>query len=325
MAARLCANTSPEIAFIEHGGIVLTVGDPTRPGAYGLHLPALASAGSLLVDAPDRWSDWHIELGAGAGRPREFLDDARARLVCEPSGWVDIDRAARTSRMHLPGTPTLPEIAQPRLGITGIVAAYWRGDHSFHAGAFVEGGMAWGILGSKGAGKSSLLAMLASMGTPVLADDVLVVNGRSEALAGPRCIDLRREAALALGLGESIGVLGTRERWRMLLRPAPCEVPLGGFVCLEWGSPAVSHVPPSDRLRALYANLALLLGEQRDPAALCNLMELLALPMVRMRRPRDIERIDQTAERLLHAIGGLRKKSKKAPPERRPPIVPASP
>jgi hypothetical protein len=298
--------------LIKHGGIVLIVGAPTRPGAYGLHLPALASAGSLLVDAPDRWSDWHIELAAGAGRPREFLDDARARLVCEPSGWVDIDRAARTSRMHLPGTPTLPEIAQPRLGITGIVAAYWRGDHSFHAGAFVAGGMAWGILGSKGAGKSSLLAMLASMGTPVLADDVLVVNGRLEAFAGPRCIDLRREAALALGLGESIGVLGTRERWRMALRPAPCEVPLGGFVCLEWGSPAVSHVPPGDRVRALYANLALLLGEQRDPAALCTLMELLALPMVRMRREREIERIDETADLLLGTIGGLER-----PPVRR--------
>jgi hypothetical protein len=284
---------------------VLTVGDLTRPGAYGLHLPALTGAADMLVDAPDRWSDWHIELAAGAGRPREFLDDARARLVCEPSGWVDIDRAARTSRMHLPEAPTLPEIAQPRLGITGIVAAYWRGDHSFHAGAFVAGGMAWGILGSKGAGKSSLLAMLASMGVPVLADDVLIVNGRLDVLAGPRCVDLRREAALALGLGESIGVLGTRERWRMHLRPAPCDVPLGGFVCLEWGSPAVSHVPPNDRLRTLYANLALLLGEQRDPAALSTLMELLALPMVRIRRPREIERIAETADLLLGTISGL--------------------
>jgi hypothetical protein len=305
MAARLCGKTSPRIALIKHGGIVLTVGDLTRPGAYGLHLPALADAADMLVDAPDRWSDWHIELAAGAGRPREFLDDARARLVCEPSGWVDIDRAARTSRMHLPGAPTLPEIAQPRLGITGIVAGYWRGDHSFHAGAFVAGGMAWGILGSKGAGKSSLLAMLASMAVPVLADDVLIVNGRLDVFAGPRCIDLRREAALALGLGESIGVLGTRERWRMHLRPAPCEVPLGGFVCLEWGSPAVSHVPPNDRVRTLYANLALPLGEQRDPAALSTLMELLALPMVRIRRPREIERMDETADLLLGTISGL--------------------
>jgi hypothetical protein len=276
-----------------------------RPGAYGLHLPALAGAEGLLVDAPERWSDWHIELAAGSGRPTEFLDDSRARLICAPSGWVDIERAACTSTMHLPERPTMPEIAQPRLGITGIVAAYWRGDHGFHAGTFVADGLAWGILGSKGDGKSSLLATLALMGIPVLADDVLVVDRRLQGLAGPRCIDLRREAALELGLGESIGVVGTRERWRAGLAPVPCEVPLGGFVCLEWGKTAVSRVPLDERVRMLYANQALLLGEQRDPAVLLTLMELFALPMLRMRRPREIERIVKTADLLLDAIHGL--------------------
>lgn len=283
-----------------------------RPGAYGLHLPALAQAGHLLVDAPERWGDWHVKLAAGGGRPNELLDDARARLICEPSGWVDIDRAARTSTMHLPETPSLSEIAQPRLGITGIVAAYWRGDHSFHAGAFVAGGMAWGILGSKGAGKSSLLATLATMGVPVLADDVLVVDGRMRAFAAPRCIDLRREAALALGLGESIGVVGTRERWRVRLEQVACETPLGGFVCLEWGGLAISQVPLEERVRALHANEALLLGERRDPARLSTLMDLFALPMVRMRRPQAIARIDQTAELLLDATRQLAESSELA-------------
>lgn len=282
-----------------------TMDRPARPGAYGLHLPALAGAGGLLGDAPEHWDDWHIELAGGGGRPAEFLDEARARLVCEPSGWVDIDRAARSSTLHLPEAPTAQEIAQPRLGITGIVAAHWRGDHSFHAGAFVAGGAAWAILGFRGAGKSSLLATLASMGVPVLADDVLVVNGRLQALAGPRCVDLRREAALELGLGESIGVVGTRERWRMGLEPVPCEVPVGGFVCLEWGKPAVSRVRPHDRVRMLYANLALLLEQQRDPAALSTMMELIALPMIHMRRPREIGRIGETADLLLDSIGGL--------------------
>src|SRR5690349_16730040 len=97
---------------------------PSRPGAYGLRLPALACAGGLLGDAPEHWGDWHIELAGGSGRPAEFLDGARARLVCEPSGWVDIDRAARSSKLHLPEVPTAHEIAQPRLGITAIVAAH---------------------------------------------------------------------------------------------------------------------------------------------------------------------------------------------------------
>ncbi len=255
------------------------------------------------MDAPERWSDWHIEIATGTGRPNEFVDDSRARLICEPSGWVDIERATRNSKLFLPEMPTMPEIAHPRLGITGIVAAYWRGDHRFHAGAFIADGFAWGILGSKGDGKSSLLATLASMGIPVLADDVLIIDRRLRALAGPRCVDLRPEAALALGIGQSIGLVGARQRWRTRLGKVPCEVPLGGFVCLEWGRTAVSRLSLEDRVRMLYANQALLLGEHRDSAI--SLMELFGLPIVRMRRPRQIEGIAETGEILLDAIHGL--------------------
>lgn len=277
----------------------------TRPGAYGLHLPTLGGADGLLVNAPEQWSEWQIELATGTGRATEFVDESRARLICEPSGWVDIERATRTSTMHLPEPPTLAEIAQPRLGITGVVAAHWRGDHPLHAGAFIADGLAWGILGSKGDGKTSLLATLASMGIQVLADDVLIIDRRLHALAGPRCLDLRREAALALGMGQSIGVVGTRERWRARLGQVPCEVPLGGFVCLEWGTSAVSQVPLEDRVKLLYANRGLLIGEQRDPAKLRSLMELFALPMVRIRRPPEIEKIAKTGEMLLDAVRDL--------------------
>jgi hypothetical protein len=279
----------------------------TRPGAYGLHLPALEQAGNLLVQAPERWAEWQIVLAEGSGRPTEFVEEGRARLICEPSGWVDLERDARTSTIHVPDAPTVQEIAQPRLGITAIVAAHWRGEQSFHAGAFLAGGAAWGVLGGKGAGKSSLLATLAAMDVPVLADDLLVVDGRLAALAGPRCIDLREQAAAALGMGESIGVVGTRKRWRVRLGSVPCQAPLGGFVCLEWGEPEVRELSPDQRVRALFANLALLLGERRDATLLSALMELFALPTLSVRRPREIAQIDQTAERLLHAIGGLSK------------------
>jgi hypothetical protein len=292
-------------------------GTIARPGAYGLYLPTLAGAEGLLVDAPQSWQAWQIELAAGSGRPAEFVDSSRARLICEPSGWVDIDRTTRTSTIHLPEPPSFAEIAQPRLGITGVVAAYWRGYHRLHAGAFVVDGRAWGILGSKGDGKTSLLAALASMGTPVLADDVLIIDRGLRALAGPRCIDLRRETALALGIGESIGVVGTRERWRAPLGRVPSEVPLGGFVCLEWGGSAISDVPLQDRVKLLYANRALLLGEQRDPAMLSSQMELFALPMLRMRRPAEIDSIAETGSLLLDAICDLGERNgdeREAPP-----------
>jgi hypothetical protein len=270
---------------------------PVRPGAYGLHLPTLRDAGDLLVQAPQQWTEWQIVLADGSGSPEEFVDDSHARIRSAPSGWVDVDRGLRTSTLHLPRAPNTAEIAQPFLGSTAVVAAHWMGLQSFHAGAFVAHGRAWAILGTKGAGKSSLLAALSLRGLEILADDVLVVDRRLQGLAGPRCIDLRHETSAALGVGETLGVVGTRERWRMDLRPVEPEVPLGGWVSLEWGAPEIQRVPAQERLEALFANLALR-AEKKDPAVLSRLMELFALPMLRVRRPRDIGRIDETAERL---------------------------
>lgn len=269
----------------------------TRPGAYGLHLPMLADAGDLLVQAPERWMEWQIALSEGSGTPTEFLEHSRARIRSAPSGWVDLDRCQHISTFHLPNAPTAAEIAQPFLGSTAAVVAHWTGLQSFHAGAFVAHGRAWAILGSKGAGKSSLLAALSLRGLPILTDDVLVVGERLEGLAGPRCIDLRHETASALGVGDALGVVGTRERWRMRLDQIPPEVPLGGWIYLDWGVPDIRSVAPEQRVKALFANVALR-AEQRDPGVLSRLMDLFALPMVRVQRPRNLERIDQTAERL---------------------------
>jgi hypothetical protein len=276
----------------------------TRPGAYGLHLPALRDAGDLLVQAPEQWTEWQIALAEGSGSPEEFVEDSRARIRSAPSGWVDLDRSRCMSTMHLPRAPNPAEIAQPFLGSTAVVAAHWMGLHSFHSGAFVAHGRAWAILGTKGAGKSSLLAALSLRGQAILADDVLVVDRGLRGLAGPRCIDLRHETSAALGVGETLGVVGTRERWRMGLGPVEPEVPLGGWIQLEWGEPEIRGVPAQERVDALFANLALR-AQSNDPAVLSRLMELFALPMLCVRRPRDIDRIDETAERLYGHLAAL--------------------
>lgn len=275
-----------------------------RPGAYGLHLPGLGEAADLLVDAPEHWSDWHLKLATGRGRPAEFVDDRRARLLSKPSGWVDIDRASNTSTLHLPATPTAHEIAQPRLGMSAVIAAYWRGNYSFHAGVFLAAGRAWGVLGDRGAGKSSLMATLALLGVPVLADDALVLDSSSWALAGPRCIDLRKGTAAALGVGESIGVVGTRERFRMRLAGVPCEAPLGGFIRLGWGQTTFAEVDLGDRLEILVRSFALRLPERSEQDQIA-LISLLALPMMRFRRPRSLAQMEEGAQRLLAEIGEL--------------------
>jgi hypothetical protein len=268
-----------------------------RLGAYGLWLPDLAAAPELLLAAPDDWAAWHIERRVGTGSPSEFVDDARARLRAEPDGWVEIDRLRRSATFRFPIPPGDREMVHPYLAATASVIARWHGRQSFHAGAFVVGGRAWAVLGQRGAGKSSLLARLALRGIPILTDDVLVADG-THGLAGPRCVDLRRESAEQLGVGEPLGVVGTRERWRLLTGAVEPAVPLGGWIRLAWGGRAIEQLPATAALPAIFASLSLRI-EPKDPSAL---MELLALPALLLSQPQRIEELSETADCLLEHL-----------------------
>ena len=118
------------------------------------------------------------------------------------------------------------------------------------------GGTAWGVIGDRLGGKSSLLAALAAGGTDVVCDDVLVLAGR-EAFSGPRTIDLREDAAAALGVGEEIGVAGARERWRLQLPPLGRPLSIGGWVFTDWADDVrMERLPASETLVRLYPTAA---------------------------------------------------------------------
>ena len=271
-----------------------------RLGAYGLCLPDLPDAAELLLEAPASWVDWRIERVAGGGAPSELVEPDRARLRAEPDGWVEIEREAARARFHFPTPPADREMVHPYLAATAGVIARWRGLQCFHAGAIVVDGRAWALLGDKGAGKSSLLAQLASLGVPVLTDDVLVVRG-TQAMAGPRCIDLRPASAAVLGGAAPLGVVGTRERWRLPLGPVDAEVPLGGWICLAWGEDGIEPLSAGETLAAIFASLLLRL-EPTDPGAL---MDLVTLPSLVLRQRQRIEELGRTAERLLAQLTGV--------------------
>lgn len=275
-------------------------GAPPRLGAYGLHLPDLPEASELLLDAPDTWVSLRVERHVGSGQPSEYVDADRARLRAQPDGWVEVDRADASARFHFSTPPADREMVHPYLASTASVIARWQGLQCFHAGAFVAGGRAWAVLGEKGAGKSSMLAQLALHSVPILTDDVLVVRG-TRGLAGPRCIDLRRESATALGVGEPLGVVGTRERWRVPAGPVAPEVPLGGWLTLAWGAHAIEPLPASEALPTIFASLSLRL-EPVDPPAL---MELLALPAFAVRQPQRIDELGSTVDRLLEHLDAI--------------------
>ena len=146
------------------------------------------------------------------------------------------------------------ELVHPYLAPVAAITAHWHGRESLHGGGIAVRGRVMGVVGDRLEGKSSLLAALAARGVDVVCDDMLVVED-DHAFAGPRTIDLREDAAGALGVGENIGVAGARARWRVRLGPAPPRLPLAGWIFLDWAERVeVARVPASETLQRLLRN-----------------------------------------------------------------------
>ena len=281
-------------------------------GAYGLRIDFGDTGANstpidrtLLVDVGADRPGWQIiweplpRPASDAAPVVESWNRDEAVLAAPPSGFVTVDRAAARTTLHLHEPPTPATILHPYLASTGVVAGHWLGRTPFHGGSFVAGGRAWGVLGGREMGKSSLLMSLHRAGTPVLADDVLVLED-GVAYAGPRCLDLRQSAAERFGAGDYLGVVGTRERWRVTLPPAPGEVPFGGWILLDWGDQVELGRPdPAARLTALVANAGLTAPGVATP----GILDLLDYPMIRFGRPRDWSQADSALEQLLRAVG----------------------
>jgi hypothetical protein len=187
------------------------------------------------------------------------------------------------------------EIVHPYLAPAAAVIGRWSGRESVHAGAVAVDGRALGVVGERGAGKSSTLAWLALAGTDVLCDDLLAIDGRVT-FPGPRSIDLRPDAAELLGAGEPIGVTGARERWRLRLPPTGDGHELVGFVFLAWGDRvAVRLLGAAERLQRLVPERALRVEPARPDAVL----DLLSLPAWEISRPRDWASLPDASRQLL--------------------------
>jgi len=271
-----------------------------RPlGAYGLRLEGVEAAASLFVTAPASWPAFTLRSRIGAAGPGgEHVTDDHARLLLRTGGEIEIDRAAGDVLLTVPGQVGPQALVHPYLAPAAAVIARWLGRESFHGGAFAAAGGVWGVLGERESGKSSLLAWLALRGEPIVCDDMLVVHDGA-AFAGPRSVDLRRETAEQLEAGEELGVVGARERWRIALPPIEPELPLAGWVFLDWGDAVmVRAVEPSERLARLLHHR----GVRLPPASHEALLELAALPGLELVRPRSWDSVADAGERLLDAL-----------------------
>ncbi len=239
----------------------------TVAGAYGLRIAGAADTEWLAVEAAGHWPALELSLDG----ERTEVDAGRLRAT-----------VAR-------GTG-LAELVHPTLSRLALSVALAQGRDALHAGALLGSAGAWAVVGTKEAGKSTVLAACARAGIEVMTDDALFID-RDSCLAGPRCIDLR-PAPDALIAGTT-PVRPLTPRHRLTLAPVVGEAPLTGLLFLDWGEgPALEPLGPSastDRLLQRRATDRL----PRDPQVL---MDLAGLPAYLLRRPRDWQALDPTVE-----------------------------
>lgn len=261
-------------------------------GAYGLRIAGIGPE-LLNRDVPPGWLPVRFEQREGTAYADVSVDDERAVFPCGPDGVVTADRASGTVTVTAPRRVSDDELAHPHLAWTASAFARWHGWEAYHAGGVVVGAGVWGVTGDRGTGKSTLLAALAMQGGGVVSDDLLVVAA-GQALAGPRCVDLRHDAARALDAGRSVESEG-RERQRVSLGAVPAELPLAGWVLLGWGERLeLRRVRPRDALVRLGAQRMMQLHEVRPE----GLLDQVGLPVVEMVRPRDFAVLSASAELL---------------------------
>ena len=253
------------------------------------------------VPSPGTWRLSYTEAPApnrGAG----WFDHAHADLAVSSQVRAEVTRATGVVKLRS-ATPLPPNgLVHPYLAQPASVLNWWLDRDPVHAGAVVCDGKAWGVLGVRGRGKSSLVAQLWRGGLTVLSDDLLIVDeidDRIVAFAGPRCIDLRPDAARLFPEGCDVGVLGTRRRWRVPIGQAPCSVPLAGWITLGWAPrPSVERVPLHDRIGVWESAR----GPGLPITSASRLLALATRPILRFNRPRDWAQAARGCDVLMAAL-----------------------
>jgi hypothetical protein len=274
----------------------------TAWGVYGLRISGLPDPERHLAAVPPSWPELALEFSqAPIEDPRPAgtieLTEARAELWLAEAGRIALTRDPLAVRFTTPHRLTPDAVLHPFLGLPACIANRWFGRAALHGGAFRHGGVAWGLLGNREAGKSATLGQLLAEGVEVLSDDVLILDGE-RMYSGPRSVDLREDAAAVVG-GEALGVVGNRERWRLRPAAGPACLPLGGFIRLEWGEETrIEPLPVQERLRTLVGSSAL-----RPSAADAELvLDLVSRPAWRFVRPRRLDALGDQVSQLLAAL-----------------------
>lgn len=268
-------------------------------GCYGLGLPDWPGAPEPLVVAEPSWPSLRITSGPAAHASMAPTGVGRDRAEVELiGGRLEMSRDPLEATFLLDRVIDADALVHPYLAIPAGIAGHWHGRQVFHGGAFVVDDNAWGIVGDKEGGKSSTLAWLDRLGVDVLADDLLVID-HGEALAGPRCIDLRAETASVLGGGVRIDGADGRDRWRLRTRTTATAAPFRGWIFLAWANEqSFEPVAPSERVPRVFAHRSVITVDA-DPLAF---LDLASLPCIEFGRPHGLEQMGGAIEALLERL-----------------------
>ncbi|HWT92005.1 MAG TPA: hypothetical protein VN238_03345 [Solirubrobacteraceae bacterium] len=284
---------------------------PGHFGAYGfrivpsderLALPGLVPVPADAERVSVTWESGPVE--------EDVIDVTPARARLSVKGMVAIALTETDPELHIrvPGALQPEAVVHPILTTPLAILARWRGRAALHAGAVLHEGAAVAVCGQQGAGKSTAMASLAARGLPVVTDDLVVLE-HGDVLSGPSCIDLRADTAERFPRAEYLGVVGARERHRLMTAPAPARVPLAGIFLLEWATEdddeplRAEPLALPERIALIHAyDYAGLVGLPRGEA----LLDLVELPMWRLVRPRDWAAGDAALDLLLSVAAASR-------------------
>lgn len=285
--------------------------------AYGVRLggPLLGPRYREVLSSDDAApAGWPVvtvrfDVRRARARPTTVLTRQRADVLTMADCRLRFDRATMSAEFEGSVQPPPLVVAHSGLSALGIIAGWWLDRPALHAGVVVGPAGACGILGAKGAGKSTLLSASEAAGLTVLADDLLVVE-HGMALAGPRLLSLRCDAAEKLSRTGVTVQVGAERRTRVRLGPAPLSSPLLGLVVLDAGDGndagaggssniSMEPVPFTDRLALLGEHQA----SRMTPPSPRALLELAAIPMWILKRPKQWSMLDPSIDAVAGLVG----------------------
>jgi hypothetical protein len=229
---------------------------------------------------------------------RNRLDSECVAVGRKGESSLEVSRRPAAIVLELDEAASPDALVHPLLTAPISILARWRGDLTFHAGAFLAGGRAWAVMGGRESGKSTTLAALAERGHSLLGDDLLVLD-EGEVRAGPACVDLRPDVARRVPGARYVGEVGGRHRHRLAARPGPARATLGGVFLMEWSEQRaleVERLSPTAALEALCAQEYIGLMGPVDPE---KILDLLELPIWRVTRPADWALAEEVVDRIL--------------------------